>query len=61
MTKGFIFWLLMLLILVFNLFFWWPVGEWNGRVFVPLGTNLLTWVLFFLLGWQVFGFMIKDS
>lgn len=55
MTIGFIFWLLMILWLVFGIWQFraapgpWPVVAGNGFAFV----------LFFLIGWQVFGWPIK--
>lgn len=54
MTIALAFWILMLLSLVYGLGWGWP---WNNR---PLfGTNLILWLLLFLLGWGVFGFPLK--
>jgi len=59
-TIGFIFWLLMILWLIFGLYWNWPQGGVNGpRAFGPLGGNLLLFVLLFILGWAVFGFVIQ--
>lgn len=52
MTRGFLFWLLMLLWLVFSLYWYWPAG---GVGYVVLGLPLLLFVLLALLGWSVFG------
>lgn len=54
MTKGTIFWLLMIITLVF---YGWG-RPWAGANYGPFGTNLLLFFLLFLLGWQVFGFVI---
>lgn len=56
MTKGAIFWVLMILALLFGGFVYWPHG---GSPYWTLGNYLLQWVLFALLGWQVFGAAIK--
>lgn len=58
MTIGFIFWLLMLLWLLFGMYWNWP-KEQTPAGFGTLGGNLLLFVLLFLLGWKVFGFMIQ--
>jgi hypothetical protein len=54
MPIGYIFWLLMIVWAVFG--FWWgwsrdPRGPWVGVV--------LVFVLLFLLGWKVFGFVAQ--
>jgi hypothetical protein len=57
MTPGLLFWILMILWLVFG--FWsgytpgqpYPVRSWGG--------NILLFILFAILGWQVFGAPIK--
>jgi uncharacterized RDD family membrane protein YckC len=60
MTIGFVFWLLMILWLVFGLYWTWPQGGNSGpRAFGPVGGNLLLFILLFLLGWRVFGFIIQ--
>ena len=55
MTIGFIFWLIMILVLVFG-------GNWGyvnrGNPW-GIGVGFLTYVLLFLLGWRVFGFPIQ--
>lgn len=54
MTIGFIFWLLMILWLVF--------GVWSLRGQPPnwpfVGGSAFAFILFFLLGWKVFGWPI---
>jgi hypothetical protein len=57
MPFGLIFWILMLLWLVFSLawnFNWGGIAP-HG----PLGNSLLLFVLFLLLGWQVFGAPVR--
>ncbi len=50
MTFGLVFWILMLLWLLFGLWDWRsPTG------YGPIGSMLLLFVLFLLLGWRVFG------
>jgi hypothetical protein len=61
-TIGFLFWLLMLLWLLFSLYWGYRVDRAGGFVtFAPLGVNFIVYVLFFLLGWQVFGFIIQGG
>ena len=58
MSIGFIFWLIMLLCIIS-----WVAHTWGGPPF--LWTNyvyfLLFFVLLFLLGWKVFGFIIQGA
>lgn len=57
MAMGLIFWIIMLLWLIFALawnFNWVAMGQ-HG----PLGNSLLLFVLFLLLGWQVFGAPVR--
>jgi hypothetical protein len=56
MTIGFLFWLLMVLWFVFGLY--WN-GAPNGGNMGVWGGNLLLFILLFLLGWRVFGFVIQ--
>lgn len=58
MTIGFIFWLLMILWIVFGLYANWPADN-TPRGFGLMGGNLLLFILLFLLGWRVFGFIIQ--
>ncbi len=57
MTKGLIFWLLMILWFIFGMWVAWPLG--NGPYY-PLGGNVLLFVLLALLGWRTFGSPVKD-
>jgi hypothetical protein len=58
---GFVFWLLMILWLIFGLFAIWPQGGFTGpAAYGPLGSNLLLFVLLFILGWKCFGFPIQN-
>jgi hypothetical protein len=54
MTKGLLFWILMLLWLVLGIYVAWPAHS-----FVVIATPGLLFVLLALLGWQVFGKAIK--
>ena len=51
LSLGFIFWLIMLLLLIFGLWHTWPN-------YPLVGMNLVVWILLALLGWKVFGPMI---
>ncbi len=57
MTIGFLFWLLMILWLVFGLWGRWPNS--GAPPFVMIGGSVLEFILFFLVGWKVFGFVIQ--
>jgi len=56
MTRGFIFWLIMILWLLL-----WIVGftDYGARPYYHSGFNAVTFTLFALLGWQVFGSAVK--
>lgn len=56
MTRGLIFWVLMLIWLVFGIV--WHFG-FVGPPYGVLGGVVLLFILFGLLGWQVFGPPIK--
>lgn len=58
MSRGLIFWVLMLLWLVFGLFAY--LGSGPYLKWGLAGNGLLTFILFGLLGWKVFGPAIKD-
>jgi hypothetical protein len=55
MTRGAIFWFIMIFLVVFGCYGFYAHG------FHPAtgGMTLVTWVLFALLGWQVFGPAVK--
>jgi hypothetical protein len=55
MTIGFLFWLLMVLWLVFGIL----VPQWGIWSMTVLPGNLLLWIIIALLGWKVFGSMIR--
>lgn len=61
MTIGFLFWLLMVLWFIFGFWWHWPADMANRSALGPIGGHVLTFILFFLLGWKVFGFVIKDG
>lgn len=57
MTIGFLFWLLMILWFLFGLY--WNRTAFAGGDYSVFGGNLLLFILLFLLGWKVFGFVIQ--
>ncbi len=57
MEIGMLFWLLMILWLLFGLY--WNRTQIQGGDYGLVGGNLLLFILLFLLGWKVFGFVIK--
>ena len=54
MTLGLAFWILMLFWLVFGLVWNWPNNPVPAHYW-PIGNVVLLFLLFLLLGWQVFG------
>jgi len=50
---GLMFWILMLLWFVFGLF--WHFSPGVVGAYGPLGSTILLFLLFFLLGWKTFG------
>jgi hypothetical protein len=59
MTIGLLFWILMILWLVLGSWAVWPAAGFTPGTAKPFGANLLLFVLLFLLGWAVFGFVIQ--
>lgn len=57
MTIGFLFWLLMILWFFFGLYT--GRGAFTAGDYGVFGNHLLLFVLFFLLGWKVFGFVVQ--
>lgn len=58
MPIGILFWVLMVIWFVFGLWVNWPPpGNTNG--WRPVAGNLFLFVLLFLLGWKVFGFVVQ--
>lgn len=57
MPIGIIFWVLMILWFFFGL--WVNRGPFKEGNYGPAGANLLLFVLLFLLGWRVFGFVVQ--
>jgi lipopolysaccharide export LptBFGC system permease protein LptF len=53
MPIGILFWVLMVLAFIFG--FWWN----RENPYNFLGNSALVFVLLFLLGWQVFGFVVQ--
>ncbi len=58
MTIGFLFWLILLLALIFNFWWYWP-NEPGRAAFGGLGVPVFWIVLFVLLGLGVFGCPIE--
>lgn len=58
MSIGFIFWLLMLLWIIFGVVYMGPKYAPEQRAGF-IGNSLFVFILFFLLGWKVFGFIIQ--
>jgi hypothetical protein len=54
MSKGLIFWILMLVWFVFGIW-----GSWPNPNYIVVGGNLMLFILLLLLGWQVFGAPVK--
>lgn len=57
MTRGLIFWVLMLIWLVFGFIVW---GGYLGHYGI-YGDRLLEFILFLLLGWQTYGPPVRDA
>ncbi len=57
MPIGFLFWLLMILWFVFGIGGQWYEGP--NRRYVLAGGAFLIFILFFLIGWKLFGFVIQ--
>jgi hypothetical protein len=57
MSRGLLFWLLVILTIIFGL--WWSFPMVSSGTYAPLGMTILELVLFSLLGWQVFGPALK--
>jgi hypothetical protein len=55
MPKGLLFWILMILWFFFGL--WWNYEQPGFKGW--LGSSLLLFVLLFILGWAVFGFVVQ--
>jgi hypothetical protein len=57
MDIGFIFWLLMLLAIIFHVGGYW--GPYAGNPGYVRVNGIWLFVLLFILGWRVFGFIIR--
>jgi len=55
--KGLLFWMLMILWLVFGLGSAWYEGPYRRHILT--GSALLIFILFFIVGWALFGFVIQ--
>jgi hypothetical protein len=58
MSIGLLFWLIMVIWLVLGIFRAWPGAPTDPRL--DIGGSLLEFILFFLLGWGVFGFIVHN-
>lgn len=62
MTRGLIFWVLMLIWFVFGLVIAFSPGTLGGYAHIGSGANtLLLFILFVLLGWQVYGPPVRGA
>ena len=59
MSRGLLFWLLMVLWLVLSVYWYWPAAGVAGAGYLVLGLPVLIFLLLGLLGWQVFGPPVK--
>ncbi len=57
MSKGLLFWILMIVWVIFGVYPSFPHGD---ASWYPFGGSLLLFAIQFILGWQVFGFVVKD-
>jgi hypothetical protein len=57
MTIGMLFWILMVIWFIFGLY--WNRADLAAGSYGVFGGNLLLFILLFLLGWKVFGFVIQ--
>ena len=56
MSLGLAFWIIMLLWLILGIVWAWPApSPYPYHAWLPLGSTLLLFVLFLLVGWRVFG------
>ncbi len=58
MPLSFVFWLLMLLWLIFGIMGMYPFPA-DRRGWALSAGGFLLWIILFVLGWAVFGFIIK--
>jgi hypothetical protein len=57
MSKGLLFWILMVIWLIFGV--WRALPDVRGGQWQAAAPSLLEFILFFLLGWAVFGFVVQ--
>jgi hypothetical protein len=57
MSLGLAFWLLYILCFVFS---FWAGGYYATGTYRPFGPYLAVFILIFLLGWRLFGFVIQN-
>ena len=57
MPIGLLYWMLMILWFLFGLY--WNGPEFKAGNYGAFGGNLLLFILLFLLGWRVFGFVLQ--
>lgn len=58
MSKGLVFWLIMLVAIILVLVAGWPSSV-PGPPRYNVANSIVVWILLFLLGWAVFGFIIQ--
>jgi hypothetical protein len=59
MTKELLFWLIYIVCILATLLFSWPEGPVTRLSLRPLGNNLILFVLIGILGWAVFGPIVR--
>lgn len=60
MSKGLLFWILMILWVLIWIFGPVVVND-KHVIYVGYGSNILLFILFVILGWKVFGAPVKDD
>ena len=61
MKIGTLYWFLLIIWLLFGTFSYWPANAVGFASYLPLGGNLMLWVLLALLGWKVFGPILQKE
>lgn len=62
MSRGLLYWVLMLLWVVLSFWGWWPAGApYTPASFAPLGLSLLLFALLLLVGWELFGAPVRGG
>jgi hypothetical protein len=59
MPKGILFWVIFVLWVILGIGGGWPRGGEGWRTWGAFGGGLVLAILLFLVGWQVFGFVVQ--